>query len=742
MSDNEQVKNAGDNSKVDPAAAKLQSRVQGGLNTLTGGAWNRVRNAPIVGKPAKNAEQKIVSKGGRWRGRNHQRPNIGAQPQGNQSNQGDNAQGTPIATSNNNQQNDVGSQNLKKSLDNRVKNSKKKRNKRKKETSNDPQNSESSESSTSETTTSPNENEDDKSSKNGMAKFKRKLLIKVAIGGFIAFGFYVFFMIIAAVVTGGKSLQSTPFIASSTYNTSEFESITTEDSSLHKDEIAYYEKLKNAEEEDDGTVNFNYVNTILMQLYYEENHKVEEKLEETGGIDFAKIKDSVDDVVKAIKDTNSTDYSVGGPIYNAILSNSEVKNHYKSVVGTKGSNGKTVTMDDIVTRAFELAADLDQEATDKGTVITTDTKVVVETKTENQTQTQNQPKAAAITINEYLADSIYANSATLTADTVKAYTIAYSTNLAAQNNKLSIDSNTATASNDMCSVKLGCSYDENGTLVSGGSTQSSKNTAFYNGKYYYKKPLESTEITTLNNNINSVFGNVLVNSDGTYPTVDVNKLSSSSNSSDYKAILNNGFSNSNLKNIGEDSYILDGSYGIDKVKKSVIFYDQNDYSGVYCGKQNTSFARSGCGATSMAIIASTYENNKKFDPIYMMGEARKKGYCGGGIAGTSPAFFKKQANDMSYKYYAASKYSKKDLNLVLKHLSQEHLVVVHMNAGSFTSGGHYMVLGGVDPATKKVYVYDPYNKVNSSYRKTGSGWYSFNDVIVKEARSFYIIWKG
>ena len=97
---------------------------------------------------------------------------------------------------------------------------------------------------------------------------------------------------------------------------------------------------------------------------------------------------------------------------------------------------------------------------------------------------------------------------------------------------------------------------------------------------------------------------------------------------------------------------------------------------------------------------------------------------------------------MNYKYASGTKYNKTILNSTLKHLAQGDLVVVRMGAGHFTGGGHYMVLGGVDPETKKVYVYDPNNKSNSGYRKTGNGWYSFNDIIVKEAYNFYVIWKG
>jgi len=135
----------------------------------------------------------------------------------------------------------------------------------------------------------------------------------------------------------------------------------------------------------------------------------------------------------------------------------------------------------------------------------------------------------------------------------------------------------------------------------------------------------------------------------------------------------------------------------------------------------------------MAIVASTYEKNKKYDPIMMNDAAKNKGLCGKGI-GTAQAFFKNQAKAMNYNYLGGTKSNKSLLNSVLKHLSEGHLVIVRIGPGHFTSGGHYMVLGGVDPDTKKVYVYDPNNASNSrsNWRGTGNGWYSFNDIIVKE----------
>ena len=692
-------------SNNNPTPKPSQNAVNRGLNAATRGNWNKMRNAPIVGGVAKKAEDKLANKFGNTR------------------------LGKKI---DNNQQNGAGSQKLKNSLANRARNlmqSRKKKNANNNESSGSESTGENTNSITDDSALS------DEAIK---ARIKRKLIIRISIAAIIAFGFYVFFMIIATVVSGGKSFQAGPFIASSTYNTDKFESVTKDDSNLHEDELSYYEKLQEIQSNAENNVNVNYVNAILMQLYYEPSFEITEEFEETGGIDYKTATNLIDKVVETIKGADSIDYSVDGDIYNALKNSEDLKEYYKKVL----ENEK---IEDVVARAFELAEELEDELNSQigadDTVISPETTVtVIESKKETGTKTETKTKT--LTVNEYIADSIYAKSLSIdNSEANKAYTIAYSTNLASQNNKLSIDSSNVSASNSLCSVSLGCSYDVDDNLVSGGGEQSTKNTYFYKGQYYYKKPLDTEEISSLNKDINSVFGNVLVNSDGTYPDLDIEKLNGLGDN--YKTILSSSYGNLTYKNIGEDSYILDGSYGTKQVKTSVIFYDQNDYSSYnFCGKKNETIKTSGCGPTSMAIIVSTYENNKKYDPVYMTSEARKTGYCGGGITGTSTGFFKKEANTMKYKYYKASKYSKKDLNLVLQHLSQGHLVIAHMSAGHFTSGGHYMVLGGVDPETKKVYVYDPYNKVNKSYRSTGSGWYSFNDIIVKEAWNFYIIWKG
>ena len=714
--------------KDDIGAEKLQNITRAGLNMATHGAWNKVRNAPIVGDAAKRSEQKLANNlGNRFGNKEHQRPNLGVQP-----NKNDINDKKAVSESNNNQKEssnyskktDIASQNLKKSVANRARNIWQARRKNKLKNQSDGESSDNSNNS---------ENSDEEKSENTFednlkARIKRKILIKVAMFGLVFFAIYVMVFILVVVVTGGGVFKSAPMIASKSYGTDSFESLTNKDSKYYNDEIAYYKKIKEASSKTDDLMVIDYTSAILLQLYYEDDYEYEdESLKETAGINYAKMTEKFDSFANVINSSNSSDYSINGPIYNAIKNSDVFKEYYKNIL-------KKHSADDVVKRIFELAAEISSINDTDDTVITKETEVSV--------KDQNKSGTKTIKINDYIADSIYANTNSLqNSEVVKAYTIAYSTNLASQNKKLTVDSNSAYASNITCSVKEGCSYDKNGNLVSGPGSQNSKNIIYYKGGYYYKKPLTEEEIKTLNNNINSVFGNVLVNSDGTYPELDIDKINGLGDS--YQNILNNSYGKLEIKNIGEDSYILDGSYGTKKVKTEVIFYDQGDYSSYnFCGKKKETIKTSGCGITSMAIIVSTYEKNSKYDPVAMMNAARQTGYCGGGIVGTSPGFFKKEANTMKYKYSYASKHNKKDLNNVLKHLSQNHLVIAHMSPGHFTSGGHYIVLGGVDPETKKVYVYDPNNKSNSSWRKTGNGWYSFNDIIVKESWGFYIVWKG
>lgn len=642
--------------------------------------------------------------------KNHQRPRLGVQPHNK-----DNGSNTS----------NVGANKLKSALS-KAKGfiGKRKKSNRK--------NGDSSETSSDSASNDNNEN-DNNSTGNGISKFlSRRLKIKIIIYSVI-FGLFLLIFLALIVVAFGIDLSQTfPAISPSTYGTDKYQSMYDKDSKEYQEELKYNKKLvevgKKYSEKYGETIKTNYIHSILIYLYYKVDLKEINK--DLTDVDYSQMTSLVDKIAELMKPNNgSFDYEKNGEFYNSLKNSSVFIDYYKPLL-------KKETATEILDGIFDLANDLDQVEIVEDTAITEETKVVPKTNSTDNTST-----SSSITINDYLTDSIYASTDKLSnGEIVKAYTIAYSTNIVSQNKKLTVTSNTATADNILCSVKNGCSYNDKGTLISGGSKQSSnKNTLYYKGLYYYKQPLSSDEQNELNKNINSVFGNVLVNADGIYPSLDTSKLYGLGDG-DYKSIINSAYgSDIKLTNVGENSYFPNANYGNVRVLTNAIFYDQKDYKTQYCGLKGTTIGGSGCGLTAMAIVASTYKRTRQFDPIYMNNQARGMGVCS--YSGTSPSFFCREASKLGFKCSRGSKYDKTYLNNVLKHLRDGDLVIAHMKGGHFTSKGHYIVLGGVDPATKKVYVYDPNNKSNKTNRKTGNGWYKFEDIIVKEAYHFYVIWR-
>lgn len=655
---------------------------------------------------------------------NHQRPDLGVQKEQN------------TTTNTDKKSNDVGSRNLQASLANRAKNIINNRRKRQKE---------SSDTSTDESTSDTSGSEEKNFTTDDMlAKTKQKVKVKVIIYASIAGIFILLFFAIVLAILGVDISATVPAINQGSYGTEDFTPTYEVGTKEYEEEIKYYKKLKGAAEdylEEYGEeLKTEYVHAVLIYLYYRIDNVIDDD-EKTIPVDYAKMSSMVYKIIELMKpaDSNdSIDYEKGGEFYNNLKRSEDFQKYYEDVLKDK-------YIIDLLDEIFDLGEELSELKKEDETVITQEIEVTIPPSDSTKPE-----EAKKITITDYLAYSIYANSASITnPELVKAYTIAYSTNLVTKNKKLSIDSNNASMYNNICNISLGCSYNSEEKLVDGGGERSNRNTIFYKGKYYYKQPLTEQEQNKLNSDIKAVFGNVLVKTDGTYPQVELSKLNEYTASGlNYKGILNNAYGDYEIKNIGEGSYILDASYGDKRVLVDVNMYDQSDYKVSFCGLKKETIASSGCGVTSMAIVLSTYENNKTYDPLWNNDLATKNGNCGAG-RGTDYAHFTNVAAKLGYSkptIYVKSKasgwkISKAGYNNILKNLSQGNLVIVNVVKGHFTGGGHYMVLGGIDPATKKVYVYDTNNKNNKKNRGTGSGWYSFNDIIAPESKAFIIIKK-
>ncbi len=584
---------------------------------------------------------------------------------------------------------DIGSNNLKNSLANRARNIM--NNRRKKKGDNQDDNSSSQ--------VSNSENDEEGKEKTAAV---RKLVIKVVISAVL---FLAPILLIAVIVASVASYVGSfiPLLGNILFGEKGY--------TFEYYEEDYYEELKKVGEDFknqcDTELNTNYLHVALMYSFYLEGTNPEKG-------EYEGMKDSLifmkEDIVDHLINDEDIDcnvsYEKGGNLYNLLLNYGKYQQRYSQFV-----DGTTYTYDGILNEIFDLAETVTIEE-DEPSAIPDDLEVT-------GISSNNVP------VKEYLAGVIYANvdkSILTNPEKIKAYTIAYTTNILSKNN---ISVNTQSISNDTLKDINYC--DINGNC---------------NGKGNASDIIKNN----INSSIEEVYGNVLVNSSGKYDALSIDSLQNAAGNT-YNEILKNAYASYSLRDAREDVYDNGVNYGNEKVLTNVVFYDQTNYANYkFCGLKNETIATSGCGTTAMAMIASTYENNRKYDPVYMAEEARKGGYCSKGN-GTYYGLFKHEANVLGYKYLTVRKTTDANkLNIITSHLKKGHLIVVHMGKGKFTNGGHYMVLGGIDPETKSVYVYDPYNARNSVYRKTGNGWYSFNDILkeVKPAKdylAFQIIWK-
>lgn len=600
-------------------------------------------------------------------------------------------------------------------------------------------------------------------------RFKIKVLIYVGSVSFILIFFAAFFF----TLFGVNVAEAVPALGPNTYNTPNYQPTYEEGTKDRVEEEKYLKKLdtvsKDYAKEHGEEIKQNYIHSVLIYKTYQVGMYETSNDEEDYKIDYSDFSKKIDDVAKLIEPSDSKkniSYERNGEFYNNLVESDFIKDYYKELIDAKSKENSNKSTNEavveVVDEIFDFAKEIESFEYEDETVVTSETKVTVTpdigTKTDNSNKTQNnnnsnkntktETKTETMSYDDYLLSSVYTNVSDLSnTEMIKAYTIVSSTNLVASNKELSITSNNAVVTDSICSIKTGCSYDKNGKLINGPGLRSDKNTIYYNGAYFYRAPLSSKDQEELSKTIKSVSGTVLVNSNGTYPSLNPSVISGIKDTKgDYKTILKTYGDSLKYREIGEDSYSSNDGFGPKTVLTKVTFYDQKDYSGSkFCGIKGYTIGGSGCGVTSMAIVASTYEKSTKYNPVYMNNMATSgfsSKMCGGGKTGTLLSFFGNMAKKLNYKYRSGGKTSQTTINLVKQHLAQGHLVIAKMGAGTFTNGGHYVVLGGINPKDKTVYVYDPNNRSNSGWRKTGNGWYSFNKVIVKEAHNFVIIWKG
>lgn len=204
-----------------------------------------------------------------------------------------------------------------------------------------------------------------------------------------------------------------------------------------------------------------------------------------------------------------------------------------------------------------------------------------------------------------------------------------------------------------------------------------------------------------------------------------------------------GTDNSELSILSDGNYTANIEF-VDSEFGEIWYYNQGDYGDYYyssdvskpaykgsSGKWAT-IASHGCGPTSLAIILSSFTNTE-INPMKVTQQVCNAGGCYG--SGSSYGTLATVAQSYGYKTQFVGRSG--DISKVTNALaSGNSLVIALMGPGTFTSGGHYIVLTGTR-SDGSVSVADP-----ASRSRTNTKWFSM-DLVVEEAKDsgFLIITK-
>lgn len=192
------------------------------------------------------------------------------------------------------------------------------------------------------------------------------------------------------------------------------------------------------------------------------------------------------------------------------------------------------------------------------------------------------------------------------------------------------------------------------------------------------------------------------------------------------------FYNEPIVSLTDGNYTGDISY-VDSEFGKVVYWNQGDYKNYYYSSDASkctitqggcaTIASHGCGPTSAAIVASSILQ-RSITPIEMTEKVCQAGGC------TSSGSYNDTLGKVLKNNYGLNvKMSNSDQEVINALGSKNALVIVLMGPGTFTTGGHYIVLTGVN-SQGQVSVADPGNR-----KRTETKWFSFNTIV--EQRKTY-----
>lgn len=182
-------------------------------------------------------------------------------------------------------------------------------------------------------------------------------------------------------------------------------------------------------------------------------------------------------------------------------------------------------------------------------------------------------------------------------------------------------------------------------------------------------------------------------------------------------------------NINKDGNYVEGVEYTDSSFGQIIYFNQGDYKKYYYAKDTSkpeygkaTISSHGCGPTSLSIVASSILN-KQITPIETTSKVCKANGCTS--SGSRYTALVNVGKDYGLKVTTTANNQE-----VINALSTNNsLVIVLMGPGTFTSGGHFIVLTGAN-TNGQVSVADP-----ASRKRTEKKWFSFNTIV--EQRKTY-----
>lgn len=460
---------------------------------------------------------------------------------------------------------------------------------------------------------------------------------------------------------------------------------------------------------------------------------------------YKKMSDNVFEVAKLMVDNCVVDYEIGGNFYNNLLNSQFLRNYYKEQL-------KYMDPETLVERIFEYTEAGIYLASLNSGYISSDLKVTMGTCEQPYNKkllNQGTKYSSTVSFSDYLMGVMYGENRSAikrgNEEYLKAFVIVASSYALSRSGYTEgmdeIWVHNGNCWQLSCDINEGCHYNKVGGNYGTAFTGPSSSGNYFGGS----GAINSEQRAILEGVLDEVLGMVMLTSSGKIYRAahlascsqncfgQTNALEDAKNGMNYKELLEKYYDvDFTIGQLLEDAYATDVSYGDGGYNGNVVYYSQTQYKDRFCGRSDATISGAGCGVTSMAMILSTFVD-RSYTPPVVMNEAYSGRYCGVGISGTSASFFKYSASRHNLGYQRVEKTGNKQVVLdALK--SGNSLVIAHMGPGTFTKGGHYIVLSKVNE-NGEVYVLDSNNN-----RRTG--WHDFNSVVVKELKgSFHIITK-